>query len=332
MLDITNKSDLVGVYYSIWHNLGVWGDRPIYNNTEIMAGDKDFGRPGKYHYWAEPAIGYYNGETEAVYRNHLELLQEANVDFIILDDTNGSSTFPKAERNEILIKPSYVLLETALKMRQEGKKTPHIMYWVGAGSRDPEPFFCGMEVYDLFYKDKKYEDLFVYFDGKPFLLTTDMQPAPLEPYFTMRKCWGLQGTLAEKEWSFLQKFPQNVAYNNGKPEEICVCTALQQTYMTEPTAIGRHGGQTFKEEWERAFEIRPKVVTVTWWNEWIAIYFQHEGRVTFVDNYIRPLSRDIEPMRGGHGDLYYKWLKEYISAYKNGEECPKDLLEENYMK
>jgi hypothetical protein len=34
-------------------------------------------------------------------------------------------------------------------------------------------------------------------------------------------------------------------------------------------------------------------------------------------------------MEGGHGDQYYKWMVEYISAYKGGLECPV-LIEEEY--
>ena len=28
-------------------------------------------------------------------------------------------------------------------------------------------------------------------------------------------------------------------------------------------------------------------------------------------------------MKGGHGDLYYRWLCEYIRAYEAHEECPR---------
>ncbi len=34
-------------------------------------------------------------------------------------------------------------------------------------------------------------------------------------------------------------------------------------------------------------------------------------------------------MEGGHGDQYYKWMIEYIAAYKAHEECPV-LVEKGY--
>lgn len=94
--------------------------------------------------------------------------------------------------------------------------------------------------------------------------------------------------------------------------------------MTEPSAHGRDNGLFFYKQWKRAFEQRPKVITLTWWNEWAAQRFLDEnGNSRFVDNYNEEFSRDIEPMEGGHGDLYYQWMKQYISAYKNMEGCPK---------
>ena len=90
--------------------------------------------------------------------------------------------------------------------------------------------------------------------------------------------------------------------------------------MSDPSnALGREGGCTFWHQWQNAFESRPKVVTVTWWNEWIAQRFEDNK---FVDNYSEEYSRDIEPMEGGHGSKYYDWMKEYIAAYKSHSECP----------
>ena len=176
----------------------------------------------------------------------------------------------------------------------------------------------------------------MYWEGKPLLITTkdpfDQSDNKLADNFTCRKMWGLQRKLNEKEWSFLQDEPQNVAMNRGKPEQISVSVAHQETYMSYPSATTRRKGKTFQEQWQRAFEIRPKIVTLTWWNEWMAQRFVDEnGNTRFVDDYNREASRDIEPMLGGHGDLYYKFMQTYIDKYKAHDEFPSDLLEkENY--
>ena len=108
----------------------------------------------------------------------------------------------------------------------------------------------------------------------------------------------------------------------GKAEQVCVCVAVQRGYMSQ-SGVGRRGGLTFYEQWQTAFAARPKVVSITWWNEWAAQRFIVNGESAFVDNYSPEYSRDIEPMEGGHGDTYYRWMKEYIAAYKAGKECPR---------
>ena len=70
-------------------------------------------------------------------------------------------------------------------------------------------------------------------------------------------------------------------------------------------------------------------ITGRWWNEWAAQRIVIDGESHFTDNYNQEYSRDIEPMKGGHGDQYYQWMKQYVSAYKNLEECP-ILVDEGY--
>lgn len=218
-------------------------------------------------------------------------------------------------------------------------------------SDTPDPAAVGKFVRDRYYSEAKYKDFWVMLDGKPLMLTTDTRPAVLKETFTLRKQWGLQGKLANKEWSFLQNAPQNVGYKDGVAEQVSVAVAKQATYMTEPTATGRRGGKTFQAQWMRAFEIRPKVVMLTWWNEWMAQRQVNapDGRPQFVDLYnegmIGPFpiprpgsdmwaeySRDIEPQDPAQvnslGDRYLKWTKAYIAAYKGNKKMPKDLTSE----
>ena len=93
--------------------------------------------------------------------------------------------------------------------------------------------------------------------------------------------------------------------------------------MSEPTAHGRNGGIFWYCQWYYAFEVHPKVVGLTWWNEWTAQRYEiSPGKFIFTDAYNQEYSRDIEPMEGGHGDQYYQWLKQYIAHYKAGLDCP----------
>lgn len=216
----------------------------------------------------------------------------------------------------------------------------------------------GRFVHDRYYVNETHDDLWVTYGGKPLLITTDTLPDELVADFTLRKMWGLQGSLAEQEWSFLQDAPQNVAMTGDVAEQVSVCVAKQNDYMTNTaTATPRNGGQTFQAQWQTAFDVHPRVVMLTWWNEWMAQRQADdaEGNVQFVDNYnsgeyILPhvsrirswmdqvfdviaaeYSRDIEPQdpdqETTNGGKYLDWTQKYIAAYKNGESMPTDLID-----
>ena len=71
-------------------------------------------------------------------------------------------------------------------------------------------------------------------------------------------------------------------------EEISVCVAKQATYMSEKaTATSRQQGQTLADQWAKAFDTHPKVVMLTWWNEWMAQRQANDvnGNPQFVDEY-----------------------------------------------
>ena len=162
------------------------------------------------------------------------------------------------------------------------------MFWVRTASTDADPSAVGRFVKDRYYSNSTYADFWVTYEGKPLLLTTDTLPSELTGDFTMRKMWGLQSSLANGEWSFLQDAPQNVGTMDGVAEEVSVCVAKQATYMSDTaTATSRNQGQTFADQWAKAFDIHPKVVMLTWWNEWMAQRQANDanGNPQFVDEY-----------------------------------------------
>lgn len=321
-LDITNRQDLVSICYSVWFDgiLGS-GNEPVtdfYNIAEVLEGKKEWGSVGQFHYWGKPAQGYYRSTDKQAIRNNMTLLAAASIDFIILDYTNANDSYVSnaAHGETWAFAPLRALCETIVEMHAEGKKTPYVVLWCGQSEGALIDAF-----YERFYTVEEWKDCFVYWEGKPFMITTKpVENFPRHDLFTVRHMWGLTD---EKCWRFLNVSNKKSVYiNDGVKEQISVATATQETYMSFPTAHGRNGGRFFYEQWTTAFRYRPKVVTVTWWNEWAAQRFIVDGVTTFVDNYTREYSRDIEPMEGGHGDLYYRWLCEYVRAYKAGEECP----------
>ena len=343
-LDVTDKTDLVSICYSIWFDYILHKtDTSVedYNNiAEVLAGQREWGGSPSFHYWSKPALGYYCSSNREVIRTHMTQLYTAGVDFIILDHTNLGYSLKSdpTNWNRMVDAPMIALFETIMEMRAEGLGTPYVVVWVGGGG-DAQLY---QYLYDSYYNQEKWKDCFVYWEGKPFLLTTfyhdAANPAPAE--FTVRCMGGLLDRTAcvkQGKWSFLHF--NNAKYCTedaaGNSEQIGVCVACQETYMSADTAHGRIGGLLWYAQWTSAFKFRPKFVTLTWWNEWTAqrLYIQgghYDGQYHFTDAYSPECSRDIEPMEGGHGDQYYRWMIEYIYAYKNHAECPV-LVEEDYV-
>ncbi|MBQ7378048.1 MAG: hypothetical protein IJW70_00030 [Clostridia bacterium] len=327
-LDMTDKTDLVSICYSVWFDgiLGT-GTEPVtdFNNiTEVLQGKKDWGPEYAFHYWAKPAQGYYRSTDIEAAKNNLILLGEANVDFIILDYTNANDGYISntAMGKVWMFDPLDTLCRAIFELRAEGYRTPYIVCWCGTSEG---PMIEAL--YDRYYTENNpYADCFVYWEGKPFMIyTAAVDGFPCPDKFTVRHMWGL--TSADC-WRFLNTSNKNTTYEkDGVLEQISVAVASQETYMSMGSAHGRNNGKFFYRQWVEAFRVHPKVVTITWWNEWTAQRFIVNGESAFVDNYNQEYSRDIEPMEGGHGDLYYQWMKQYIAAYKGGEDCPK-LLEE----
>jgi hypothetical protein len=84
-------------------------------------------------------------------------------------------------------------------------------------------------------------------------------------------------------------------------------------------------GANFQEQWKRAFELDPKLVWITGWNEWIMGRYINDpswpnpfAPFSCVDEYNWEKSRDIEPVQGwgAKGDVYYNQLVQNVRRFK----------------
>ena len=120
---------------------------------------------------------------------------------------------------------------------------------------------------------------------------------------------------------------QNLRAGDGRPTNMSVGNARGRSFHdgardTSPGALDRGGN--FQEQWQRVFELDPPFAMVTGWNEWIAgRWGKPDTSVEFVDQFDREYSRDIEPMKGGHGDNYYYQLAANVRRYKGISAIPK---------
>ena len=341
-LDITKKTDLVGICYSTWFSqIRYRQKKDPPNISEILAGNEEWGNEGQFHYWAKPALGYYLSDDKEVIRTHMTQIAEAGIDYIIIDNTNAQTAWKDEKKGGTntnwslyVTAPCTAILDTILEMRAEGKKAPHVVFWSAAGlcaDKVDRDWTVVDATYDEFISQDKWKDCFVYWEGKPFMLLTGLPAGAPKADMTLKVQWGLIDNSIPGRWSFLDKENKPMYDADGFVEQTCVCAAAQESYMSHTgTAKGRNHGKTMYEQWVNAFEYRPKCITITWWNEWCAqLLYDSNGVRRFTDNYNEEYSRDIEPMEGGHGDMYYQWTKQYVAAYKNLEKCPV-LIEPGY--
>jgi hypothetical protein len=329
----------VGIFYFLWHNEP--GARsPLLNGpydvSRILQMDPDalkkpgsplWGGIGTSHYWGAPLYGYYRSTDPWVLRRHAQLLSAAGIDTLIFDATNAR-TYPDVY---------FKLCEVFRDIRRSGGRTPQLAFMVNTKAAE-----TAEELYHDLYQPGLYRELWFHWLGKPLLICDPSQASEeLRQFFTLRRAhWPFTMTNTPLAWHWEAAFPQPYGYveDPAKPEQVNVSVAqnLRQadgkvTNMSAGDARGRsfHDGQedltpgavnwglNFKEQWSRAFQLEPPFVMVTGWNEWIAgRWGEAKGPPVFVDQYSEEFSRDIEPMRGGHGDNYYYQLVANVRRFK----------------
>lgn len=223
-------------------------------------------------------------------------------------------------------------------------------FWLSEGGKE-----IIREIYRDLYKPAKYKDLFFIWKGKPLIMAMpefadDMKDKPSDPaltkeikaYFTFRPGQPVYNKGPEKpdHWGWLEIAPQHgfVKTNNGY-EQVTVGVSQNWskerglTAMNAPGAFGRsytnakgpitepgavNYGYNFQEQWDRALEINPEFIFITGWNEWIAGRYDVWQQQTnaFPDEFNEEGSRDVEPMKGGHGDNYYYQMVSNIRRFK----------------
>lgn len=347
------KGKFVGLFYWTWHtnfsSLDVCiPSRVIAQHPEAAydfnhsAWDKSIHT----NFWGEPLFGFYRDTDRWVLRKHAELLAEAGVDMIMFDCTNGSFTW----------RESYtVLCEVFAQARRDGVKTPQIAFMLAfaptKGSRE-----AIISIYEDLYKPGKYDDLFFKWRGKPLIMAYPEMLADIEGdeaqtrlhreirnYFTFRPGQPVYnvGPTRNDHWGWLEIYPQHGFAKNpdGSFEQVTVGVSQNWTAHQGLSAMNTKGafgrsytnarghdysegavdkGLNFAEQWQRALELDPELIFITGWNEWIMGRFEvwQNQANAFPDQFDQEHSRDIEPMRGGHGDNYFYQMVDGIRRFK----------------
>lgn len=328
------KQRQVGLFYFLW--LGEHGRHKPYDISKILAADPNagykpesdvWGGVGTYHHWGEPLYGYYYSDDEWVVRKHMKLLISAEIDFLFFDTTNASIY----ENNAKLV--MRILDEYHL----DGWNIPKVMFYTNTNSGKTVE-----RIYNSIYKQNYMPNTWFTYEGKPLIIAKrDECNDELSNYFTIREAQWPNESDKQGGWPWMDfTKPQRVFTDfNGKDEVINVSVAQHPQLRFGDSALygetencGRafHDGHNeiekdaykkgynFIEQFNRAIETDPPVVLVTGWNEWIAGRWQgiEERPLMFVDCANHEYSRDIEMMRDGYGDSYYRQLISCVRKYK----------------
>lgn len=351
----SNGEKYVGIFYFLWH--GEHGDNGIFDLQKIMdkygdlakdanakdpeTGKKLYGNIGDMHWFAEPLYGYYYANDSWVIRKHMELLANANVDFLYFDVTNGYIYKDNALK----------VMKTCHELNEQGYDAPQVVFYTNSNSKG-----VMKQLYDEIYSKALYPDTWFYVDGKPCII--GVEEGNINGFFTVKAAqWPNEG-YKQNGWPWMDfEWPQRIfSDKNGNPSAISVSIAQHNRSVTfsdsslygyaynrgrsfngvkddnvsmeayraafdadnSITALGLN----FQSQWDRAIASGVPYVLVTGWNEWVAqrqngkALRGDDSLVYFVDTASMEFSRDAEMMRGGYFDNYYMQLISNIQMLK----------------
>jgi hypothetical protein len=329
----------VGIFYFLWHNRN--SDRLPNDISKILPLDPDilqkpdsplWGERGMY-YWGQPLYGYYDARDPWVLRRHANLLVDAGVDTVIFDTTNRL-TYPEV----------YLALgKVWSQILKEGGRAPRLCFMVNTKAGETAD-----EIHRDLYQPGLHPELWFRWQGRPLLICDPEKASDaVKQFFTLRRAhWPFTMENTHNGWYWEATYPQPYSFDAdpAKPEQVNVSVAqnLHKVHgkpvnMSSGNARGRsfhngaqninpgsvERGHNFAEQWQRACELDPPFVMITGWNEWIAgKYSRPNEPVAFVDQFDQEFSRDIEPVKGLHGDNYYYQMVAHIRRYKGAPPLP----------
>lgn len=363
--DRAEKDKQVFMFYWTWHERHDAPGTEVKNNTEIIRqypeAMQDANHPawtkkatGNY-FWGEPLFGYYRTTDTWVLRKHAELLADAKVDGVFFDCTNGTFTWDASTDS---------LLYAWDQAQKDGVNVPKIAFMLPFGFSE-NSLYSLRHLYDRLYSKGKYKNLWLHWNGKPVImayphnLTDSEQDRAIKDFFTFRPGQPdyVDGPnpAFPNQWGWLENYPQHgyVPTTDGSFELVTVgiaqnacpetkghCSAFNKpgshsrSYSKrkgfDPRPDGYLYGWNFLEQWDRAYELDPKAVFITGWNEWIAGKYTRENSpwtgdpFSFVDQFDSDRSRDIEPVKtwGDYGDVYYLQLVDRVRKFKGTDAQP----------
>ena len=344
----------IAMFYFLWQgdkgsptSPNHWDLTKIFaNHPEVMNNFKDpnwGGGKGSYYFWGEPVYGYYHGDDYWVHLRNIQLLTDADVDFLVIDATNRI-TYPTQ---------SEALMKAINAVRAQGKNPPRIVYYTNTRSGETIK-----EIYEQFYMEgapRRHPECWFYLDGKPLIIgaTKDVKDERCKDFFTFREAQWPNEPKRVNGWPWISFVRKPEVHKNARGEREIINVSVAQHPKPFPGMGGsafygfegnwgrsyRNGspgtpaidifyGYNIQEQWEVALKEDVPFIFVTGWNEWIAGRWETQDKSKpqlsfFCDSASPEFSRDIEPsLTSGLKDHYYMQLVNNIRRYKGVEKTP----------
>ena len=328
-----NGEHYVGIFYFLW--MGEHGDTGAWDMTHIVEkyGDKAYntktcnawGAVGQMHHFAEPLYGYYYSSDQWVMRKHMELLSNANVDFLYIDVTNGYEYYDNAIK----------LMQVCHELNQQGYDAPQIVFYTHTNSGS-----VVRTLYNKIYSKNQYPDTWLYVDGKPLIIAEESDN--INGFFSIRLPQWPNESSKNNAWPWMDfTWPQRIFKDANKQRESVSVSMAQHSGTIRFSDSAFYGdrsnrgrsyngtndlltadsyklGINFQYQFDRALIQDVKYVLVTGWNEWVAQRQpSNDGSICFVDTSSLEYSRDVEmTITDYYFDNYYMQLIYNVQALK----------------
>lgn len=348
------KNRNVGIFYFLWQgdvasktSENKWDlSKIIPNHPEVLEkGDhENWGsrERGRYYFWGEPIYGYYRGDDYWVHLRNMQLLADAQVDFLVIDATNAL----------IYEKQSQELMKAIRSIQKQGLNPPKLVYYTNTESGKTM-----QKIYDTYYRQGapiRHPETWYYLNGKPLIVgrTNEAKDKEYYSFFTFRESQWPNEPSQENGWPWIDFVRPQRVYKNLKGEREIINVSVSQ----HPNAAAGMGGSAFygnednwgrsfrnnqvgnsktdifwgynfQEQWDYALEQNAPFIFITGWNEWIAGRWtstdNNPNHSYFCDQASPEFSRDIEPTYTANlKDNYYMQMVANIRKYKGVNPVP----------
>ncbi|MBR4722358.1 MAG: hypothetical protein IK053_04795, partial [Muribaculaceae bacterium] len=167
----------IGMFYYIWHGQHGTEYKDLTNMIAANPSSPAFGAEGAFHWWGEPAMGYYAAGDKYIVAKHMQMLVDAGVDFYFFDVTNAFTYDAKVK----------VVMKEIDRRTSLGLKSPKLVFCLHSN-----PGTTLQTLWNSFYSDSANNKYWFYWNDKPLILcdkndsSVQALSSTIRNYFTFR--------------------------------------------------------------------------------------------------------------------------------------------------